>query len=158
MRNSLLGFYPSLTPKSQCISLASGRPCRQELLSPSDCRMHQGTKTWCNFSSVTHEQAAGLAREQPLLPHPTCQRLFALKQPLKSVICFHISALLSWPELIPERNKNTSEMTSFFGAVDCFHAQWIMLLIKSNISLAWIPLTHSWKRIKTSVIKRCLLD
>lgn len=142
MRNSHLGFYPFIL-KSQSIFLASGGPCRQELLSSSGWRMHQCNKTWCNLNSVTHEHTASLAREQPVLPHPAQLRLFALQWPFKSMICSHISTLPSWPQLIPQRNRNTPEMTSFLGAVNCFHAQWIMLPIKSNISLAWTPMPFS---------------
>lgn len=143
MRNSHLGFHPFLIPKSQSISLASGRPCRQGLLSSGDWRMHQCNKTWCNLSSVTHEHTASLAREQPVLPHQAQQRLFAWQWPFKSIIFSHISTLPSWPQLIPQRNRNSPEMSSFLGAVNCFHARWIMLPIESNISLAWIPVPYS---------------
>lgn len=115
MRNSHLGFYPFI-PKSQSVFLASGEPCRQELLCTSDWRMHQCNKTWFNLNSVTHEHAASLAREQPVFPHPAQWRLFVLKWPFKSIICSHISTLSSQPQLIPQRTRNYQ----FLGSSELF--------------------------------------
>lgn len=128
MRNSHLGFYPFLTPKSQSIFPAFGKPCRQELLSFG---MQQCNETVPHMSRQQLWQGTACP---PCSPPST--------QPFMPIACSHIS-LPSWPQLVPQRNKNTPEITIFLGAVNCSHAQRIGLLIKCNISPAWTPMPYS---------------